>query len=834
MKTKTVTSSFSTSGNINSDSSLRLLNTQKIYTKFKAKAAGDSDTPIKLIDLFPEDVVQGKLYLDQIDFYRLGPVLENIDFSNCVLTNCNFNYIKIENCNFTDAILKGKNRFRNAEIEDSLGVVPKSPDIAWYKRLDLWTKQMWLHYPQDLFFLNNNWAQVTEADSTDYFMYSHYKTFSNNWINFTHPSLDLQKDSFLGWKLHVSVHQDDYNRAFIVLAPLISQYSRVFKGIDIDTLNLLKKNGKSIDERVYYGGQITIYLMRNDQQMVTSAAALELVNKINTLLIEQKIRVGIPPASDALTISPYVSLRHDKLIVPLMLMQERKNSAYSDYNDDYYLPGRKLIGLFNPSHVANPYDSLLASKSPPFNVLTWVQSYKIEAEAPDLDFLMSIAMLAFLREYSCIDNLNDEEMDIFRYQCANDFLPLNRALVRLPYRDNPQIAADVKVAMMIFDCSWIGRARVEQFDLSSLCSNEGDLYQALRYIENLYKNSMSRPPRPLLMDCLDQGSEFMRYQMKPLEKAKELYGIKKHANNNPQINYVAYEMQQIKSFLLFDPVVFNTIFLSKDEFLVIVPAVESLINQDVNACGLMSLLAVYYCLPSDLTLEATVVATKKQNYFFKFLQINRCCSPSEFRALWFTFKDLSSNVSLLAMQQQLIALADKGNMLAKIFASIALMHDILPYKEWLDSDQAKRIALPTDHTQAKKYLAEVLNSSSYKIRFSSLINSYFLSRIDRALESAQVIESITEKSTSATTSSVNSTLTLAETSHEDVDTFANLFAHGTSLANDSDEDDEFNFTALTMLSSSYSTGVPIVQSAQPSAQVENDCADAPFNNNFMS
>ena len=56
---------------------------------------------IRLIDLFPSDLKNRKLLLKDIDFAKLGPVLKDIDFSDCILERCSFSFLQISGCNFT-------------------------------------------------------------------------------------------------------------------------------------------------------------------------------------------------------------------------------------------------------------------------------------------------------------------------------------------------------------------------------------------------------------------------------------------------------------------------------------------------------------------------------------------------------------------------------------------------------------------------------------------------------------------------------------------------------------------------------------------------------------
>ena len=67
-----------------------------------------------------------------------------------------------------------------------------------------------------------------------------------------------------GWKLHISVHSEDIQKAFQPAAPIISQYCYCFK-----VLNTAQTERIANDCRLSVGAQITIPLEENGNLVMT-------------------------------------------------------------------------------------------------------------------------------------------------------------------------------------------------------------------------------------------------------------------------------------------------------------------------------------------------------------------------------------------------------------------------------------------------------------------------------------------------------------------------------------------------------------------------------------
>lgn len=249
---------------------------------------------------------------------------------------------------------------------------------------------------------------------------------------------------YLGWKLHLSVCQQDLQEAFGIVAPIISEYGFFFKVINL--------GNKNIPERYKEGTQITIPLEELENPVRSPDDVKTMMQEIERALSDNKIGHGKIPASDAPTFSPYFSLRNDK-----------KPNVLGTRAIDY-IDFTKVGKNFNPANNFNLFENLLGSKLGPFDPYHHFLLFDVDIQNPGLllDPLLCLqsTLFSYVREYSIFDMMSDQDKDTFmRQYCVQDGKNLNAEFLKADYKDNSQILLAVQQAFsLIFrfeaDTSW--------------------------------------------------------------------------------------------------------------------------------------------------------------------------------------------------------------------------------------------------------------------------------------------------------------------------------------------------------------------------------------------
>ena len=327
--------------------------------------------------LFTTHTVDGKLYLRNIDFSRLGPTLTGIDFTNCILENCGFDYLTMTDCSFEHADINSCH-FQGTLLKDTLGLnttaTSSRQQITFFKtdsdtlnnqRLEQWKKYNFSKYPLDFL----HYDTLNEIpDSRMHYAEDHYY-----WVVYPHG--DLVFEEWLGWKLHLSISRRDLKSVIDIIAPVLIQYDVAFRILEID-----HPTEKTLSDST----RITIYLEHKHNITVQENQVTELIRTIDQLLQDNNIAPGSKPKADAATFSEYFSIRNDKVKLTFMIFNlVLGKNLY--YEGSKYVNTEKLSGViqslpyerltacqqfnhFNPFFNDNPFPSIIDKSTTDFNM----------------------------------------------------------------------------------------------------------------------------------------------------------------------------------------------------------------------------------------------------------------------------------------------------------------------------------------------------------------------------------------------------------------------------------------------------------------------------------
>ncbi|MCD6047372.1 MAG: Pentapeptide repeat (9 copies) [Gammaproteobacteria bacterium] len=307
--------------------------------------------PKKLTEIFKDQCVEGKLIIENVDFSLFGTLLQNVDFSNCVLRNCKFAHQKLLNCNFENCVQE------NCVFD---GVIDKFQKQEVMARLcDFFIKKDF-QYNLDLKELNQRWLHYMQATHPDkiadpqYFNELAKKSPSTEAIyyseGFCHFNLPRAKAD-VGWKLHLSVSPDQLAMAHQYIISILLKYNVAFKVVD---------HSVETAEKHY-----TIYIEVGAPQALSNAEVRQLIIEISDSLAANSIKPGLINKSSARTLSPYFSLRNDKVIelVPSTHRVRVENKNLWRINVAYISAVDADLS-FNPSFAFNPYEDILHPEQP--------------------------------------------------------------------------------------------------------------------------------------------------------------------------------------------------------------------------------------------------------------------------------------------------------------------------------------------------------------------------------------------------------------------------------------------------------------------------------------
>lgn len=430
---------------------------EEIFQKLKNKSG-----IVEVASLFSSDRINGKLYLENIDFYRLGPDLEDIDFSDCIIKNCDFSFLFIKNCDFRGAVFNEHNQFSGCLITSSSYGIPieqqetkKSALVFWsqiepvelfkdgkegpdqyqkvYKK---WLKKYLLTYASDLLKFEELHGKASEYGLVRL-------DYSGDFFNiFPFREISEETEYFYGWKLHLSVHPNDLKQAFNLVAPLIHRAQLVFKVFAIDQF----QEENLIDRHVYDGAQITIYLEENGKPVFEPGLIEDLVKKLDEILNQNNIRIGKIPLSDVLTKLKYFSLRNDKGVI---LCASRDGVLKKSIK---YLPENLVGRNYNPENCLNPFKILLNEKKL-FNPLEHFCAFNAkERDQIGLSFYMTL--MGYIHEYTNINShLEIEEARKRLIKCIEKSgkfeITVEDGLLKKEYQGDEQIKYAISLSVFL-------------------------------------------------------------------------------------------------------------------------------------------------------------------------------------------------------------------------------------------------------------------------------------------------------------------------------------------------------------------------------------------------
>lgn len=248
------------------------------------------------------------------------------------------------------------------------------------------------------------------------------------------------EEYYLGWKLHISI-ANDLPKAFDCIAQIVIGYGFFFK-----VINLANRN---IDDRFKEGTQITIPLEELQYPVQSQDNVGRMMQEIEQVLQQHQIYPGKIPDSDALTFSPYFSMRNDKK--PSLLAM----SAIE------YIPAITAGKNPNPGNCVNPFKDLLGSPGKPFDTYQHFLLFDVNKQDHRILSCFQVTLLSCLNEYTIFEIMNDQDRREFALQyCAQNGGNLNAEFLKSDYKNNPQVLLAVQQAFsLIFvhevDSSWV-------------------------------------------------------------------------------------------------------------------------------------------------------------------------------------------------------------------------------------------------------------------------------------------------------------------------------------------------------------------------------------------
>lgn len=403
------------------------ITTEDVYHRLK----GRQGERIRLIDIFQKEieegkllVIDGKILLENIDFYRLGRKLTNIDFTGFILRRCDFSNLLLQNCNFKDAIVE-----RNCCVE-GIWIVDLPPQNANpqlqaaddKEREDFWRAHYDNNYPQNSFTYDKVEPKKVSKKINKRALEKSKNSFSVKKKLFSKPHDNFSQPE-LGWKLHLSICPDDLSKAYDIAAPIISRYCKVFK---VARQSYFAKRAPK--SRFYFGAQITIYLEENGRPVMSAEQAAKMIAEVDSALKSAGIGVGIRPESDAPIIaSEYFSLRNDKCDFRWLAnrVASTETVPHDKYDDMWvkttdskeyisYLKAKFIGKSFNPTNVFNPFAVLIAPQ-PEFDLTKHFDSFNLK-KAKYAKLVFQSSVLAWLNEFTCLMELTARDVIALKKQ----------------------------------------------------------------------------------------------------------------------------------------------------------------------------------------------------------------------------------------------------------------------------------------------------------------------------------------------------------------------------------------------------------------------------------
>lgn len=393
----------------------------------------NKDKRVKLIDLFPQNLVDGKLTLKKIDMYRLVfsfktedfyVRLKNINFENCIFDECDFSYLWLDPTDFEKASI-----LDNCCVEGIHYSEKKQPsELERKKREDSWLLKMHTKYPEDYY----RYPMHVRKDNADQPVYR---------FNYSSPN---ETAKYLGWKFHLSVHPTDLSKAFEIAAPIISRYGYSFKMVNSKV---------AFSERVKYdGAQFTIYLEENNRLLMSVEETRKMMMEVEEAFSRRNIRVGEIPDSDVSTIFKFFSLRNDKfdfdgLFIGSVLRVKEGIPGY-------LLP-RFADSNYNPFRRDNPFAALIIDKDREFNLAKHFAKFQPQ-DHHEASLAYIISLCAWLNEHTRVFELPAQEKETLEKLCFSNVAQIDARIFKTKQNATPEFSAAVKLILCYL--SWLNQS----------------------------------------------------------------------------------------------------------------------------------------------------------------------------------------------------------------------------------------------------------------------------------------------------------------------------------------------------------------------------------------
>jgi hypothetical protein len=471
--------------------------------------------PVKLRELCqqlePELPTDSPLPLENIDFYRIGSVLHGIDFSNCTFKNCDFRYLEIVDCIFPPEAKGGANFTGTYQVEGSSDQ-PQRLNQQREECRDNWEKLLLQKHPSDILQYQNLATLHVVERAEGFFTIINPKAEEDAGDTGRKEGevtgdIEEKEKSFLGWKLHISIEMKHLPAAFNAIAPILYRNGIPFKVLDNER--------EGIAERFKKGAQFTIYLEENGQAILQNPNDVgAMIAAVDAALRSEHIDCGIIPQSDAkIEISPYFSIRNDKILCPAVLSPERDDRYYGFIEqkklqaDCLYMEASLVGTNFNPCNLTNPYAELLAEKHQITHELLELFSTQFDARREDQSRpvgdsanyfeSVAIALLAYLYEHTNLEKYANEQLTELVHQVYSWQL-ISSEFIKPNFANEANIQENIRWAFMI--CDYIFHRRGDDAVVFHPNLPPGKLSDFLRKAHEKFE-SVRTEPRDKSMVC---------------------------------------------------------------------------------------------------------------------------------------------------------------------------------------------------------------------------------------------------------------------------------------------------------------------------------------------
>lgn len=418
----------------------------EIIEKIFSNHDGKNMLPLSEQDSLKDYLIDGRLYLENFDFYKCSSYLRKVNFNGFKLIKCNFYGMHLKAC-----------RFNDCEFEDNIFESVVSIGSVFSSDFDLqaagieksgwcvsdkfsgWVKKMVETYPKLLFDYQYalNYGKLFDLDFIPVINISHLP-----------GGREQNKEAKVsGWKIHLSLKNiKDIERAFNLIAPILYANFYEFKVIHLSSL--LNEQGEpwvAANSLYLKNKQFTIYLACNDkrQPLLMKPELHNVLSEIYEVLKTSQIEVNVPSAGDAALKVPGFGLRNDRDLWYVYI-------AAVDTGIHY-----------NPENQINPYVDLLLQEPSPFSPVQHFNDFIVDS-LDSLFSAMQMTLIAYMNEYVYLDfparerSKFSELINLFE---GNNEIPNDMFKER--YRETKFITEKIKQIALIFE--FLYELRREEF-----------------------------------------------------------------------------------------------------------------------------------------------------------------------------------------------------------------------------------------------------------------------------------------------------------------------------------------------------------------------------------